>query len=816
MKQLVSDYRTVIIALLAVVAINIFAIHSNKRITQISGNISAALGSSSSPSTVLRNLLTELRVAENSVKAYNLTSSPQFLGDYAHAMHNLKDLSLELQLQKRQQKKESQLIDSVLFQTKTCIAAIKTQLNIENGEEIIRVLDKLPARVDAIKTSEAGNQVTLALVPSNEGETKKKWSLRSLFKSSSTPTVTPITTSVQNTGQSPENTNPLKSAIRVAKKEQQAIIAGNQQREFLLTQKIYQARVKMIKYYTDLQGAESLEKTKKVATANSELLVLKTTSRITYSVLTFMLVLLVIVTIRYVKKRKLYEAMLIASKNEAELLAKTRESFLANMSHEVKTPLNAIHGFSQVLLDSPLNADQKKQISIIKESSAFLSRIVSNILDYAKLEAGQVSVLKVDVKLCNELDSIYAMLLPEATKRNNTFVFDHAAIRDLTISTDLDKLKQILLNLIGNAIKFTSSGLVKIETNTTLVDGTTVIEFKISDTGIGIKKENLSKLFNEFEQGGTDIQARFGGNGLGLHISKRLTQLLGGTLSISSTVNVGTTASLILPIKEEKLSANITIDFSAKQMSLHQKRILIADDDHYNRALLSAILKKRGATVFEAENGFAAINLCFIEKPDLIIMDVRMPEMNGIDATAQIRTRGCTIPIIGATAVASQEKIEKCRRAGMTDIVFKPFTIVDLMAKITKELVSANSDTQTEGGSQSQQTFSLDYLIETADGDIELRNELIALFQGNLLQIKNKLRGLIEKDDFAAIYELVHRTVPSCKHFEAKALLTALSYFEELKNSSYIDKAKLFEKCTEVEHQILQVQNELKTAFDKL
>ena len=811
MKQLFKDYRSTVISVFALVVVIISAIYSSMRLENISLRINSAITREKNSSSLVKSMLTELRVAENNVKAYNLTTDTQFLNDYIISLNTIKDLCAILNTGDYRKSTESALVDSVIIENIRCLSAIKMQIKIKNNTQLIKVLDRLGAKLEHIQNSTPTSDPT-TLVAQSDDKKKMKWSLKNLFKSQPKEKIDAPVTTQQSIVKAKTATNSVKNVISTAKKEQEAILANAQEREFMLVQKAFQARSKLVSYYSIMQEKEIAREANKVALAGFELKSLKVSSILATMAISLLLLILSLVSLFYVRKRKQYEQMLLTSKQEAERLARTRESFLANMSHEIKTPLNAIHGFSQVLLDGKLDDEQRKQVLIMRDSSAFLTRIVNNILSYAKLESGIAALSETNVNLKNELDNLYELLRPEAAKRNNTLIVDHADLQIATHFVDNDKLKQILLNLLGNALKFTENGTVTLKATQVTTKEGFELKFIVSDTGIGIRKEILTKLFTEFEQGDAEIQAKFGGNGLGLHLSKKLAEMMGGSITITSSFGKGTTVSFCLPLVKDKELTKVKDHTPENKIDLSSKTILIADDDNYNRALLSSILKKNGARVLEAVNGYAAINLCFIEKPDLIIMDVRMPELNGIDATMQIRGRGCGVPIIGATAVASQEKINRCMKAGMNSLLFKPFLIAELNEKLSHELALKVLTKEISEIPKVESVINLQHLNSATEGDPALRTELIDLFVKNLKEIKSTLRTLISNKNYDHAYELAHRTIPSCKHFDAKQLISTLNFFEELKNTTYINTKKLFDMCTEVETNIDLVLLQLKAS----
>ncbi len=389
--------------------------------------------------------------------------------------------------------------------------------------------------------------------------------------------------------------------------------------------------------------------------------------------------------------RSMLEYELIKAKEKAEESDKLKTAFLANMSHEIRTPMNGILGFAEMLNDESLNAaNRRKYLEIINSNGKMLINLIDDIIDFAKIEAGQVNIVYDDFSLNNLLDQVRSSFMTERLRKNKS----HVKIRtqksfskdNCYIHSDPNRLRQILTNLVGNSIKFTQEGFI--EFGYKLHEGNQLL-FYVKDTGIGIPEDKIGLIFERFIQADSSSTRKYGGSGLGLAISKGLVEILGGKMWAESTVNVGSTFYFTIPyIQAVKKDEDLQIRQKPKTEYVWEgKTFLIAEDDKFSYKFLEGFLKQTRADVLHASDGIEAVNICRNNTNiDLILMDIQMPEMNGLEATEEIKKFNKKIPVIAQTANAITEEKQKCLMAGCDDFISKPINISELYAKIDKWL----------------------------------------------------------------------------------------------------------------------------------
>lgn len=398
-------------------------------------------------------------------------------------------------------------------------------------------------------------------------------------------------------------------------------------------------------------------------------------------------ILSMIGTIQDITDRKLIELDIIKAKEKAEESERLKSSFLANLSHEVRTPMNAIVGFTEILTSKDIDSQKHSHfLSLINSSTNQLLNIITDIVNMSKLEVNIEKVFLRKINLANiMLETLSVMKIDKAKKENVNLIYENQEDTiDCIIFSDEIKLKQILINLLKNALKFTDSGTVKfgyeIKTNSE-------IEFYVSDTGCGIEADKIEIIFERFRQADDSIAVEYGGNGLGLAISKGYVELLKGKIWIESTVGVGTTFYFTIPYiskKDEAIQKSIDIDLK----KINNISILIAEDNPNNVEYLQSILSQFDVKLNIAVNGREAINICKSETIDIVLMDIQMPEINGLEATKSIKQSNPNLPIIGVSAYCSSSEIQDCIDAGCSGFISKPYKEKDILNEIAKYLIT--------------------------------------------------------------------------------------------------------------------------------
>ncbi len=380
---------------------------------------------------------------------------------------------------------------------------------------------------------------------------------------------------------------------------------------------------------------------------------------------------------------------------DVEAASRAKSEFLANMSHEIRTPMTAVLGYTDLLIEESWGRPGSlKLLEVIKRNGNYLLEIINDILDISKIESGNFTIETVPFSLMEKLKEIHSLMSVRAENQEIRFKLSFKGKIPVTIQSDPTRLKQILINLIGNAIKFTpDGGKVSMETSFLTTEcGTPLLQFQVRDTGIGMTSKQMKSLYQPFVQADTSTSRKFGGTGLGLAISKRLAEILGGDLVCESAPDAGTTFTLTVKIGDSKTiqfhddstAALKRIQLSSLQGygSSDQKikgtcSVLLAEDGVDNQRLISTLLKKEGARVMLAENGEIAVRraLDALEngKPfDVILMDMSMPVLDGYGATRKLREQGYDLPIVALTAHAMSGDRDKCVEAGCNDYTTKP------------------------------------------------------------------------------------------------------------------------------------------------
>ncbi len=407
------------------------------------------------------------------------------------------------------------------------------------------------------------------------------------------------------------------------------------------------------------------------------------------------------------EKLKNYSAALEAANKDLELLSKAAEAssqakseFLANMSHEIRTPMTAILGFSEILMESATDSQQLDAIRTVRLNGEHLLQVINDILDLSKIEAGKLEVECTTCSPRHVLADVVAMMEPRARAKELSLEVEYAGLMPQTIQSDPTRLRQILINLTGNAVKFTKTGKVRLVSRLVESESSnSTLQIDVIDTGVGMTEEQVARLFVPFQQADTSTTRRYGGTGLGLAISRRLAQKLGGDVVVKSnpgngsrfTVTVATGSLDDVEFIDNPTDVKTPIESNAHPMARNTQlncRVLLAEDGPDNQRLITFLLKKAGAQVVQAENGLVAHNLALDARDtsspfDVILMDMQMPVMDGYEATRRLRNAGYTDPIVALTAHAMSTDREKCLNAGCDAYMTKPVDRAKLISLVS-------------------------------------------------------------------------------------------------------------------------------------
>jgi signal transduction histidine kinase/CheY-like chemotaxis protein/HPt (histidine-containing phosphotransfer) domain-containing protein len=528
-----------------------------------------------------------------------------------------------------------------------------------------------------------------------------------------------------------------------------------------------------------------------------------------------LLIIILILFFRNLQKNRTYQQVLKKAKAEAESLAKAKEMFVATVSHEMRTPVNAIYGLTEQMLRKSDSKEMTTDLNVVYKSAEHLIALVNDTLDFSKIESQKLQIEQIDFSPEEILTEVYTLHKDLAQKKNIELFFSNVTYKNLILKADPIRLKQILINLITNAIKFTNQGQVSlvISGEETSQSGY-LFHIEVSDTGIGISKEDIHHIFEEFVQLNTDLKQKQRGAGLGLSIVKKLILLQNGTLEVDSTPGKGTRFLIQIPYQKgnpdyvwKKITEQLAIPSWFRKL-----HFLIVDDEEFNLYLIKGILNKWGVTFTEAYNGQEAVDLVEKNAYDLVLIDIQMPILDGYEATKQILKHRPSSKVIALTATTKSVDIQKIESSGMHAVLQKPFAESDLLSSILKILPEKLEKSGDDIVSQNT-SIDLDELERMTGGDPDFFNEMLRIFIRSSEDALVKFQLNLQNSDWNAITESAHKLAAPAKHLQATVLYDHLKKLENrVENTSPEEIKKLIGL---IEADIKQINSILKQKLEE-
>jgi signal transduction histidine kinase/CheY-like chemotaxis protein len=754
----------------------------------------------------IKDIAGDLMQIENTVRLYTLTRDEKYLHPYEQVNQNIQERLSYLQDYSLTSEDEKLMLDSISTLANEKLLIWEKILALHRvSEDASKSFSELYSRIDSSRVEP--DTIIVAETPE-----EKKGLLRKIFGGKKKKEEATEQVQVQ-----PADTNIIqKETIKqeIAEIEQKMLdtrqALSNREKD-LLEQNI--ELTKLLNIQIDfLEKQEQKKLLLKTEEADRQAaLTYKRLALFTIASVIFLLMVLFLFY-RYLNQSRTYQTILSQAKTEAEKLAKAKELFVATVSHEMRTPINAIYGLTEQLIKRADDKKTRTDLEIIHRSTEHLISLVNDTLDFSKIETQKMELNHVDFSLDELLEEVIILNQNNANSKQLELKLETMVQPPLVLCGDAFRLKQVLINLINNAIKFTDNGSITIQAYTLEKDDENIWAiFKVTDTGIGISKENYKLIFDDFVQLETDLSKKQKGAGLGLSIVKKLIDIQGGNISVDSELNKGTTITVQIPYKKgdpgrikKVVRRELVVPERFKNLSF-----LIVDDEDFNRYLLRNILTKWGGKVTECTNGQEAVDLCVMKAFDAIFMDVRMPVLNGLDASKQILQLNPGNKIIALTASNKTEDIDLCKNVGMHNFLSKPFSEQELF-----DVLQLTLETKMEM-KETPATVDLTELKRMSNGDPKFVKEMVEIFIRSSESGVKSIRKNLQSKDWTMIRESAHKMAAPAKHMKVESLYSTIKKIEQEAEAAQDEKI-IKDLFADLETEVEQTNNRLKFMLKEL
>lgn len=802
MKGIRIEIQTLVLALVIMVAAGVSGLYF---FSSLAGLVDVVhRQAQSDPALVgVRDMASGLTEVENTARLFILSGDGSHLLEYRRMNDSIVSELQKLEAGARQSYFDKGLLDSVR-------ALVLKRLIIWN--EILDIhlsVNDQPARLPDV-----ARQIISAPPDTIEVEVPRKGAIANLFRKRKTETEIRIVPSLQVDELSMElerYQQSLSDRSNQLKTREAELVEANQDATSLLYGLVWQM--------------ESIERERMEAnTREAGLLAELARNRIVIlgSVVILLLVVLILQVLKYIRRNRETQKVLIESRRQTEEFARAKEMLIANVSHEMRTPVNVVYGITTQILQRELDPALKKDLAIVNHSARHLASLVNDTLDLARINSSLLTIHENPYNPAAVLSEALELVRPDVIQKKIDLEYNLPENLPEVLSGDPVRLKQMVVNLLSNAVKFTDKGFVRLDVAVKPDGDGYLLDVAVSDSGKGISEEDLPRVFDEFMQSEDNDPVRHRGTGLGLSIVKKLAELQGGGVSISSTPGKGTRVGFSLKCGKsvmQELPADKKL-VSGGDGSFRNLKALVVDDEVYNRYLLRMILQNWGVEVSEASNGREAVEKASASPFDIIFMDIRMPVLDGISASIEILKSRPDALIIANSAASGAEETSRCLQAGMKGFLPKPYTEHQLKAMLESLTGSMNRKEKVVGApdikrdAKSHAPVDITELYRISDGNKDFVLELVDIFIHTTEKNLSEMDNALSERNFNRLSDLAHKMASPVKHIQAEDLYLEI---KDLEHSDFMNEPAeaIKAKIDHIAKQIIHINAYLKEILDR-